>query len=189
MTTIATRIAEARKALNLNQSELARSLAVTPQAVQSWESGKSRPKGDRLERLASKLGKSVDWVLTGRETTSGTSFASPSITASFVEQFRQKVLDSSESPEAAEAKIKLISEYLLASEQMKQATQSMRELLIRDMKSGAWFSKIEDPRLMMHIFFLTQGAALGRLLPHELEVLEKASDRLKAIQEAEESNS
>lgn len=189
MTTIATRIAEARKALGLNQSELARSLSVSPQAVQSWESGKARPKGERLEKLATALGQSVDWVLTGRNPTSMSMDASESITGSFIEAFRDKVLQASVSTEEAESKLRLLAEYMTATEKLKNATQSMRDLLVKDMKTGAWFSKIEDPAVMLHIYFITQGAAKGRLLPTELETMKQIGERLQAIEEAEEDKS
>lgn len=52
---IAKNIIAARENKGLNQSELARLLNITPQAVQKWEQGKSIPKGKRLEALASAL--------------------------------------------------------------------------------------------------------------------------------------
>ena len=54
------RMAEAREAKGLNQSELARRLGVTPQAVQSWEAGKSTPRPPRMYELAKILG--VDYL-------------------------------------------------------------------------------------------------------------------------------
>lgn len=53
---IAKNIIAARESKGLNQSELARLLGITPQAVQKWEQGKSIPKGKRLEALAAALG-------------------------------------------------------------------------------------------------------------------------------------
>lgn len=52
---IAKNIIAARERKGLNQSELARLLDITPQAVQKWEQGKSIPKGKRLEALAHAL--------------------------------------------------------------------------------------------------------------------------------------
>ncbi|MEI0746952.1 helix-turn-helix transcriptional regulator, partial [Pseudomonas aeruginosa] len=49
----------------LSQSELARNLGVTPQAVQSWESGKSSPRGKRLDELCRLLQVTVTWLVTG----------------------------------------------------------------------------------------------------------------------------
>jgi transcriptional regulator with XRE-family HTH domain len=52
---IAKIIREGREKLNLNQSELAELLGVTPQAVQQWESGATQPRGKRLNRIAEVL--------------------------------------------------------------------------------------------------------------------------------------
>lgn len=65
MKTIANRIAEAREAKGLNQSELGRLLGLTPQSVQAWEAGRSSPRGARLEMLAKALGTTVDYLVTG----------------------------------------------------------------------------------------------------------------------------
>ncbi|MBX7274589.1 helix-turn-helix domain-containing protein [Pseudomonas sp. ERGC3:01] len=48
-------IAEAREKQGLNQSELARMLGVTPQAVQAWESGRSLPRPKKLVEIARAL--------------------------------------------------------------------------------------------------------------------------------------
>lgn len=50
------RLAAAREAKGLNQSQLAKLLGVTPQAVQSWESGKAVPRSYRLAAAANILG-------------------------------------------------------------------------------------------------------------------------------------
>jgi len=50
------RIAEARAAAGLTQSELARRLGIRPQSVQSWESGVSAPRARRLSEVAAVLG-------------------------------------------------------------------------------------------------------------------------------------
>jgi transcriptional regulator with XRE-family HTH domain len=52
---IAKIIREGREKLNLNQSELAELLGVTPQAVQQWESGATQPRGKRLNKIAEVL--------------------------------------------------------------------------------------------------------------------------------------
>lgn len=67
MKKLADRIAEAREAVGLNQSELARTLGVTPQAVQSWEADKSTPRGQRLEAIAKALSTTVDFLMTGKK--------------------------------------------------------------------------------------------------------------------------
>ncbi|MCF5040072.1 helix-turn-helix domain-containing protein [Pseudomonas sp. PA-7-1E] len=48
-------ITEAREKQGLNQSELARRLGVTPQAVQAWESGRSLPRPKKLVEIAKVL--------------------------------------------------------------------------------------------------------------------------------------
>lgn len=55
MDKIAKRIEDCRRHLNISQSELARKVGVTPQAVQKWEKAKTVPRGYTLERLASAL--------------------------------------------------------------------------------------------------------------------------------------
>jgi transcriptional regulator with XRE-family HTH domain len=48
-------IREAREKLNLNQSQLAELVGVSPQAVQQWESGATQPRGKRLNKIADVL--------------------------------------------------------------------------------------------------------------------------------------
>ncbi len=62
MKSIGQKIAKAREAAGLNQSELARVLKVTPQSVQKWEAGGS-PKNKRLEDVAKALNVSVAYLL------------------------------------------------------------------------------------------------------------------------------
>lgn len=62
MKNIGFRIAKAREAAGMNQSELARVLKVTPQSVQKWESG-GAPKNTRLEDVAKALNVSVGYLL------------------------------------------------------------------------------------------------------------------------------
>lgn len=52
---IAKIIREARENLNLNQSQLAELVGVSPQAVQQWESGATQPRGKRLNKIAAVL--------------------------------------------------------------------------------------------------------------------------------------
>lgn len=59
MKNIGTRIAHARTALGLNQSELARRLQITPSSIRRWENGEALPRGHRLRELANVLGMSV----------------------------------------------------------------------------------------------------------------------------------
>lgn len=52
---IAKIIREGREKLNLNQSQLAELVGVSPQAVQQWESGATLPRGKRLNKIAEVL--------------------------------------------------------------------------------------------------------------------------------------
>jgi transcriptional regulator with XRE-family HTH domain len=49
---IAKIIREGREKLNLNQSQLADLVGVSPQAVQQWEAGATQPRGKRLNKIA-----------------------------------------------------------------------------------------------------------------------------------------
>ena len=59
-------IAARRKALGMNQAELAGRLHVTDKAVSKWETGRGMPGIDCLEPLAEVLGLSVSELLSGR---------------------------------------------------------------------------------------------------------------------------
>jgi HTH-type transcriptional regulator, cell division transcriptional repressor len=52
---IAKIIREGRERLDLNQSQLAELVGVSPQAVQQWESGATQPRGKRLNKIAKVL--------------------------------------------------------------------------------------------------------------------------------------
>lgn len=52
-------IADAREARGMNQSELARAVGVSPQAVQKWESGLSVPRPSKLKTISDVLGISM----------------------------------------------------------------------------------------------------------------------------------
>ncbi len=56
MDTFAQLLARLRHISGLNQSQLARAVGVTPQAVQKWESGETAPSRRRVEPLARALG-------------------------------------------------------------------------------------------------------------------------------------
>jgi transcriptional regulator with XRE-family HTH domain len=70
MNTLGKRIAIAREKLGLNQSELARQLDVTPQAVQKWEMDGSKPRDKAIDLLILALGVSKQWLLLGDESAS-----------------------------------------------------------------------------------------------------------------------
>ena len=60
---LADRIKQARIALKMSQSELARMLGIKPQAVQHWENGTSSPKTERITDVAKTLDVQVSWLL------------------------------------------------------------------------------------------------------------------------------
>ncbi len=65
MDKIAKRIEDCRHGLNISQSELARKIGVTPQAVQKWEKAKTVPRGSTLQKLADALGVSPAYIQFG----------------------------------------------------------------------------------------------------------------------------
>ena len=62
---IGERIMALRKEKNISQSELAKRLNVSRQAVSKWEQGLSSPDTERLIRLAEILGTEVEYLATG----------------------------------------------------------------------------------------------------------------------------
>lgn len=58
---IGNKIAEARKQINLSQSELAKQVSISPQAVGKWERGESMPDISTLNRLAEILGVDLNY--------------------------------------------------------------------------------------------------------------------------------
>ena len=52
---------------NLTQQKMAELLEVSPQAVQKWESGESRPSLDKLIRLSQHFGASLDALVLERD--------------------------------------------------------------------------------------------------------------------------
>lgn len=62
---IHTRITKARKAAGLKQNELASVMGVKPQAVNSWEKGKTRPKAEHLAMLVTVLRTTFDYLHKG----------------------------------------------------------------------------------------------------------------------------
>ena len=62
------RLFNLRRQAGLSQEELANLLGVTRQAVQKWEAGTSRPDMDNLVSLAEYFNVSLDYLVTGKET-------------------------------------------------------------------------------------------------------------------------
>lgn len=58
---IGTKIAEARKKINLSQAELAQQVSISPQAVGKWERGESLPDITTLDRLAQIFGVDLNY--------------------------------------------------------------------------------------------------------------------------------
>lgn len=66
MTTIAQRLAEARKNRGLTQSEAADKLLLTTQSISAWERGNSIPDTEKIADIAALYRVSTDWLLTGK---------------------------------------------------------------------------------------------------------------------------
>ncbi|MCW8886896.1 MAG: helix-turn-helix domain-containing protein [Motiliproteus sp.] len=62
---IASRITHRRESIGLSQTDIASALDITPQAVQQWESGKTTPRGKRMEKLAAQLRTTPQWLQYG----------------------------------------------------------------------------------------------------------------------------
>jgi phage repressor protein C with HTH and peptisase S24 domain len=67
MSTLGRRIAQKREQAGLSQSELARRLQLSPQAIQKWESEMSVPRGRRLDQIALAISTTVGFLVTGDE--------------------------------------------------------------------------------------------------------------------------
>lgn len=63
--TIGDRIAGARDAANLSQSELARKLGVKVKTVRGWENDVTEPRANKLQMLSGLLNVSLMWLLNG----------------------------------------------------------------------------------------------------------------------------
>ncbi|MDZ7789715.1 MAG: helix-turn-helix domain-containing protein [Xanthomonadales bacterium] len=59
------RLAASLELRHLNQSELARKVGVSPQSVNKWLAGITRPRDDRIEEMARALFVSYRWLATG----------------------------------------------------------------------------------------------------------------------------
>src|SRR5690606_33340852 len=65
MSTIHTRIREARQAKGLSTERLAALVGVSYQTIQQWENGKTAPKRQRLAKVADALGVTVEFLSLG----------------------------------------------------------------------------------------------------------------------------
>lgn len=64
--TFGERLRFARTAAGLTQVALAQALGIRQNQISVWEAGTSGPHRDRLPIIASKVGTTVDWLLTGK---------------------------------------------------------------------------------------------------------------------------
>ncbi len=63
--TFGDRVAGAREALSMDQSQLARRLGVKVKTVRGWENDISEPRANKLQMLSGILGVSLMWLLNG----------------------------------------------------------------------------------------------------------------------------
>lgn len=63
--TFGDRLAGAREAAGMTQSELARTLGVRQTTLAAWEDDAADPRANRLQMLAGMLNVSIRWLLTG----------------------------------------------------------------------------------------------------------------------------
>lgn len=64
--TLGDRLAAAREAAGLSQTQLATRLGVRQKTLSGWENDSAEPRANRLQMLAGMLGVSIMWLLTGR---------------------------------------------------------------------------------------------------------------------------
>lgn len=65
MQTLQDRLAVIIAEQGINQSELAKSLTISPASVSSWFSGKTKPSSQSIDQICSKFGYNPDWLRTG----------------------------------------------------------------------------------------------------------------------------
>lgn len=63
--TFGDRVAAARQAAGMNQTQLARRLGVKKATLTGWEQDLSEPRANKLSMLSGLLGVSMSWLLTG----------------------------------------------------------------------------------------------------------------------------
>ncbi|MFD2573021.1 pentapeptide repeat-containing protein [Spirosoma soli] len=94
---IGSKIAKARKEINISQAELAQHLFISPQAVGKWERGESIPDIVTINRLAKILG--VDLNYFSADTAPADSGTASKISSDSIEQTAQEVNNLALSPE------------------------------------------------------------------------------------------
>lgn len=63
ITVLPDRIREERRSMKMTQADLAEQLGVSEMTVRRWESGKSSPRIEEVNRLAKFLGSTVDYLM------------------------------------------------------------------------------------------------------------------------------
>jgi HTH-type transcriptional regulator, cell division transcriptional repressor len=115
---IAKIIREGREKLNLNQSQLAELVGVSPQAVQQWESGATQPRGKRLNKIAQVL--KLPPTITHFGTSSEPSGAPGPIARAEPSEARNAVAGGGAGPLQAEENDPLISQVIEAMRRMSK---------------------------------------------------------------------
>lgn len=69
--TLGDRLARAREAAGMSQSQLARRLGVKLTTLRNWEADRSEPRANRLQMLSGLLNVSFVWLMTGMSTGDG----------------------------------------------------------------------------------------------------------------------
>jgi len=87
--TFGDRMAGAREALGLSQSDLARKLGVKAKTVLAWEEDLAEPRANRLQMMAGILNVSIMWLLTGE----GDGLDGPQSAAELPSDLRQALVD------------------------------------------------------------------------------------------------
>ncbi len=64
--TFGDRVAAAREALGLSQTQLSNRLGIRVGTLQNWEGDRSEPRANKLQMLAGVLNVSIVWLLTGQ---------------------------------------------------------------------------------------------------------------------------
>lgn len=64
--TFGDRLANAREAAGLTQTQFAERLGVSEKTVQSWEHDRSEPRANRMQMIAGLLNVSLMWLMSGR---------------------------------------------------------------------------------------------------------------------------
>ena len=109
------RLSDTRENKNYSTLEIARRIGVTEKTIKNWESGKSKPRANKLQMLSGVLGVPLLWLINGEE------------------QFEQYI----ESPSQLEALSKKV-------ERLSELQQEMNELTEEVVNEVEELHKIEE---------------------------------------------